>query len=149
MITVKSCYNALISRKLSTVNTWFWKILTLSKRKYYLWILSHNKLPTNDYLAHLNIIKNPLCTYYSRDNETLTHILFDCPASAPLWAHLGIIHLINSLRGSNIPLMQLLHQLITSYPHTTPLHVPPHTLIPFCGVSGYIATTIFLIANKI
>ncbi|OIT05027.1 putative ribonuclease h protein, partial [Nicotiana attenuata] len=60
------------------------------------------------------------------------NIFFECSASRPLWAHLGLLHHINTLQHLTTSLIERIKLLIKNYNHHIPYNIPPSTLITFC-----------------
>lgn len=59
---------------------WFWK-----KFKTFLWIIFHNKLPTNYLEARRGITISDLCPRCNSSPEKLDHLFRNCPKAASLW----------------------------------------------------------------
>lgn len=57
---------------------WIWSLNTLNKIKLFLWLCSHNRLPTNSHLHHLGIITNPSCPICHNAIDTITHVFLEC-----------------------------------------------------------------------
>ena len=53
--------------------------------KMYIWRASHNLLPTKANLLRRGICKDQLCPTCLRDEETINHIVWDCPAAIDVW----------------------------------------------------------------
>lgn len=80
--TVKSCYSTVVPQNNYSPYNWLRKLHLPPKLLYILWLCSYQRLPTNAYLAHLNIINTNLCHHCSTQAETLSHLFFDCPTPA-------------------------------------------------------------------
>ena len=50
--------------------------------------LIHRILPTNVYLFLCKIKESPLCTFCNAENESITHLFWECPVVAQLWKRL-------------------------------------------------------------
>lgn len=61
--SVKSSYQSLIpTNNQHPSYTWIWKLPIPPKISFFLWLLSHNRLPTATYLSRLSIIPSHICT---------------------------------------------------------------------------------------
>lgn len=63
---------------------------TLPKIKTFLWLCSHNKIPSNAHIYHLGLLTNANCAICNDEIENLTHILFDFPWLRKLWLDMGL-----------------------------------------------------------
>lgn len=58
---------------------WFCKMLLPQKFKTMLWLIFHNKLPTNHLRARRGIATSDLCPRCNNYPETIQHLFRDCP----------------------------------------------------------------------
>ena len=64
-----------------------WKLGVSPKIHVFLWLLSKNKLMTRDNLRKRHIIK-PLDCVYCLEQESCSHLFFECIVAKHLWAHI-------------------------------------------------------------
>lgn len=70
--TVSSCYKVLThSTQFPNLHGWIWRLNLPPKIKSFLWLISHNRLPTNSYLHRLGILSSNLCTLCQVHKEQL------------------------------------------------------------------------------
>ncbi|XP_041020460.1 uncharacterized protein LOC121262109 [Juglans microcarpa x Juglans regia] len=55
--------------------------------KFFLWKAANELLPTKRNLFHRKIVENPLCPICFRDEESVIHALWKCPAANDVWAN--------------------------------------------------------------
>ncbi|XP_013720024.1 uncharacterized protein LOC106423811 [Brassica napus] len=63
-----------------------WKLNTGSKIHHFLWKCVNNALPAAANMKHIHITKDGRCMRCSMENETINHILFECPYARLVWA---------------------------------------------------------------
>lgn len=63
-----------------------WKQNTGSKIHHFLWKCVNNALPAAANMKHRHITKDGRCMRCSMENETINHILFECPYARLVWA---------------------------------------------------------------
>ena len=64
-----------------------WKLRVPPKIHVFLWLLSKNKLMTRDNLRKRHIIK-PLDCVYCLEQESCSHLFFECIVAKHIWAHI-------------------------------------------------------------
>lgn len=64
---------------------WFWKIKLPQKFKSFLWLIFHNKLPTNLLRARRGITTSDLCPRCNSSPESLNHLFRECHKASLLW----------------------------------------------------------------
>ncbi|KAK4711266.1 hypothetical protein R3W88_005779 [Solanum pinnatisectum] len=114
IFTIKSIQNLLASNNKTDYSfQWIWSLNTLHKIKHFLWLCSHNRLPTNSYLHHLGIITDPSCPICHNAVESTTHTLLECHLVKKLWLDMGLnmyhianthSHWLHNLHNLDIPL---------------------------------------------
>jgi hypothetical protein len=62
-----------------------WNLNVPPVLKNFLWKVCHNVLPTKVNLFSKKIVQDPLCPCCSREEESLFHILWNCPSSMAFW----------------------------------------------------------------
>ncbi|GLT87976.1 hypothetical protein SLE2022_060240 [Rubroshorea leprosula] len=65
--------------------SWIWKVVTLPKIQFFIWLLSHCRLKSLAFLHRLNISPSPNCPRCHDAEETIDHIFRGCPLSIHLW----------------------------------------------------------------
>lgn len=70
---------------------WFWKMKVPQKFKSFIWLIFHNKLPTNSLRARRGMATSDSCPRCNGSPETINHLFRDCPKVIPLWDkfHMG------------------------------------------------------------
>lgn len=63
----------------------FWKMKIPQKLKVFIWLIFHNKLPTNFLRAKRGMIISDLCPRCNNSPETINHLFRDCPKAIQLW----------------------------------------------------------------
>jgi ribonuclease HI len=64
-----------------------WKLASTQRIRVFVWHILHNRLLTNDRLASWHL-KEPYCDYCGQMEESLLHVLRDCPLASLVWRHL-------------------------------------------------------------
>lgn len=87
-----SAYN-LANKLLDPFNTfngkWIWKMKVLPKIQSFVWMCYHNSIATRDCLAKRGVQVNPTCPRCFQADESIIHMLWDCPFSTACWQNLG------------------------------------------------------------
>lgn len=76
--TAKSSYLSLLPPKISSSYKWIWKLHIPPKIIHFLWLCSHERLPTKQHLHKLTITPTNLCDT-CQDIESISHIFVHCP----------------------------------------------------------------------
>lgn len=68
---------------IGTLRKWTlgWKLKCPQKIRLFVWLLLHERLPFNTYICHIGIPCSNSCDRCEDDEETILHLLWDCPAS--------------------------------------------------------------------
>lgn len=80
--TVRSCYKMLENQPSppnSSVWRQLWQLLVPAKVRNFLWRTMANVVPTADNLMQHRVKVHHLCPICNASNETIYHVLFDCP----------------------------------------------------------------------
>lgn len=56
-----------------------WRANTSNKIKIFLWLMLHNRLPTNAYLSHIGLSIPSYYHHFQDQEETIDYIFFKCP----------------------------------------------------------------------
>lgn len=69
--TTAFAYNLLEPTTLNSSKNlqWIWKLNTLPKIKYFLWLCYHQHLPSNLYLYKIKLITSDLCSVCNKGSE--------------------------------------------------------------------------------
>ncbi|GLT63476.1 hypothetical protein SLA2020_360390 [Shorea laevis] len=65
--------------------SWIWKVSTIPKIQYFLWLLMHGRLLTLDTLAQWGVVQNSGCPRCSNGPETLNHLFRECQYASLFW----------------------------------------------------------------
>ena len=74
----KSAY--LLAKGLNPLNPntlsldWFWKIETLPRIQFFIWLCFHNSVPTGEVLGSRGLSLNPICFLCLHNNESIDHL---------------------------------------------------------------------------
>ncbi|GLU17301.1 hypothetical protein SLE2022_336770 [Rubroshorea leprosula] len=82
-----SAYCSLLELPSKGVNewNWVWKTNTLPKIQHFLWLLSHKRLKSLNFLQRLGICSSSICPRCQSYDETIDHIFKTCSSSVSLW----------------------------------------------------------------
>ncbi|KAH0661550.1 hypothetical protein KY284_026481 [Solanum tuberosum] len=87
----RSVYNSInASDSVAFPQAWLWKIRSLNKIKFFLWLCAHERLPTTQYLHRLGIIPEALCPICHLAPETVQHILLNNLVAQKFWLDIGL-----------------------------------------------------------
>ncbi|OIT27443.1 putative ribonuclease h protein, partial [Nicotiana attenuata] len=64
---------------------WLWKMQTPNKIKFFIWTLTHRRLPTRALLSSMGINCPTRCHYCNAEQEDIENIFFLCPNAAQFW----------------------------------------------------------------
>ncbi|OMO60385.1 reverse transcriptase, partial [Corchorus olitorius] len=67
---------------------WIWRIPTLPKIKFFIWLSIWNGIVVCDNLAQRGIEVNTICARCLQGRETIIHTLWDCEKSKKIWSRL-------------------------------------------------------------
>ncbi|GKV06468.1 hypothetical protein SLEP1_g18364 [Rubroshorea leprosula] len=65
--------------------SWIWKVSTIPKIQYFLWLLMHGRILTFDTLAQWGVVQNNRCPRCSNGPETLDHLFRECHYASSFW----------------------------------------------------------------
>lgn len=66
-----------------------WNLNVPSVVKTFLWKVLNDCLPTRVNLTKRRVMENPKCPICEREEETISHTLWSCPAATDVWAEAG------------------------------------------------------------
>jgi hypothetical protein len=68
-------------------NIWrsIWNLKVPNAVKMFMWKVCHNILPTKVNLARRGVNCNSMCPICKREEETIVHMLWSCPAARDVW----------------------------------------------------------------
>lgn len=69
--------------------TWIWHMKGSEKLKFFVWLVTHNSIPTNSLLHHRNMSTNRRCQQCLIEDETIIYCIRDCPLSRSVWYAFG------------------------------------------------------------
>lgn len=82
IFSTRSVYNSIDASDIVVFpHAWLWRIRSLNKIKFFLWLCAHERLPTTQYLHRLGIMPEALCPICHLPPETVKHMLFQCPVA--------------------------------------------------------------------
>ncbi|KAK9994007.1 hypothetical protein SO802_023710 [Lithocarpus litseifolius] len=105
--SLKSAY--LLARGSNPLNlgssslSWIWKADTHPRVQFFLWLCSHNNLPTEEVLGSRGLNLNPLCTICHQGNESVDHLLRGCFVAQDLWRRMKLMFIILLWHGVKQP----------------------------------------------
>ena len=68
-----------------------WKLAIPNAGKNFMWRAYHNLLPTKRNLLSRKVVKEPMCPFCEMEEETVSHIIWECPSSRDVWGAKGSI----------------------------------------------------------
>ena len=83
------CIRIKLVSKLWGVTYWLWKFDTIPKIKHYIWLFYHNSVPIWQVIAARGISCNTSCPLCQSQEESILHLLRDCPFALKFWKQLG------------------------------------------------------------
>lgn len=64
---------------------WFWKLQLPQKLKTFIWLILHDKLPTNLLRNRRGMATSDLCPRCNSSSESTIHLFRDCPKAMSIW----------------------------------------------------------------
>ncbi|CAN1789810.1 Putative ribonuclease H protein At1g65750 [Linum perenne] len=68
---------------------WVWKWIGPSRVQHFLWLVTHDRLLTNLERKRRHISDSSSCPRCRDINESVPHVLWDCPFAALVWDEIG------------------------------------------------------------
>ncbi|XP_059446681.1 uncharacterized protein LOC132178249 [Corylus avellana] len=87
------------SSKVSGLWGEIWKLAIPSVGKNFMWRACNNLLPTKKKLLHRKVVQESMCPICGMEEETVCHILWDCPSARDVWGARGSIFHKCSITG--------------------------------------------------
>ena len=93
VFTVKSAYAFLISNMVPQPNMEalyqrVWSVMTPERVRVFLWLVTHQVIMTNVERKRRHLSETSVCPLCKGGDETILHVLRDCPAAVGLWTRL-------------------------------------------------------------
>lgn len=101
------------------------------KITHFLWLCSHESLPTKAYLYKLSITPDNLCQICHQE-ESLQHIFLQCTNAKFLWSQLNILHELECNFSHPTSWIQWLYTITRLRYTPFPNSLPPTIFLPFC-----------------
>ena len=86
--TAKSLFDFLNPSVLSSSDSswaWIWKLGCSKKIRFFIWLVTHDRILTNQHRVTIGIAQTDACPKCSQQTETVMHLLRDCPKSRCVW----------------------------------------------------------------
>ncbi len=87
-------------------STWIWKVHTTPRIRFFFWQCYHNSVPGRDTLASRGINVPNICPRCLGPDESLLHVLRECPDSSSFWHAIKIPNIC--LASFSLPLLDWL-----------------------------------------
>ena len=84
-----------------------WRVTTPERVRVFLWLVTHQVIMTNMERKRRHLSENSICPLCKGGEETILHVLRDCPAAAGLWAR--FVPLSKQQRFFDQPLLEWLY----------------------------------------
>ncbi|KAH0743024.1 hypothetical protein KY290_031017 [Solanum tuberosum] len=86
IFSTRSVYNSIDASDIVVFpHAWLWRIRSLNKIKFFLWLCAHERLPTTQYLHRLGIMPEALCPICHLAPEIVEHMFLQCPVAQKFW----------------------------------------------------------------
>lgn len=85
-----------------------WRVIAPERVRVFLWLVAHQAIMTNMERKRRHISENSVCPLCKGGEETIFHVLRDCPAASGLWAR--TVPLSKQPRFFNQTLMEFLFE---------------------------------------
>lgn len=97
--SVRSAYDLFEGR--CEENPWQgWTLRVQLRVKTFVWLLAHDRAPTNHCLWRRKLVDSPECSRYSGGNENALHLARDCDEARAVWQHFKQVHEIKNFFSS-------------------------------------------------
>lgn len=85
---------------------WIWRLQYPQKLRLFVWLLIHGRLAVNMYRNHIGATTSSWCDRCHDDEESILHMLRDCPDSRKVW---------EGNAGSTVQVGLVFHEVSRSY----------------------------------
>ena len=82
---------------------WLWKIDTIPKIQHFIWLYLHSSVPVRKMLANRGITSQKACPICQNQEESIIHLLRDCPFATKFWKDLGTPQIFSNFLHLNLP----------------------------------------------
>jgi ribonuclease HI len=127
MAYLLACKSPMASNTIAPSN-WIWKVNTSPRIRFFLWQCYHNSVPVRATLVSRGINVPNICPRCLGSDESLLHVLRDCPDSSAFWHKLKIPN--NCFASFALPLVDWL-KLNCSSPCSYDTFLPWQTVFAF------------------
>ena len=117
LFSVKSAYALLTKHETPRPNmeafySRVWRVMVPERVRVFLWLVSHQVIMTSMERKRRHLSDNGMCQLCKNEDETILHVLRDCPAAMGLWRRLVIPR--KQQRFFNQPLLEWLYENLTN-----------------------------------
>ena len=69
---------------------WVWKVETLPKVHFFLWLCLHNSVPVGEVLGSRGLNLDPICNLCNKEMESVEHLVSGCEMAKDFWQELKV-----------------------------------------------------------
>ena len=69
---------------------WVWKVETLPKVHFFLWLCLHNSVPVGEVLGSRGLNLDPICNLCNKEMESVEHLVRGCEMAKDFWQELKV-----------------------------------------------------------
>ena len=92
------------------IGNWIWKLDVWPKIISFLWLCHHDSVPVRQVIASKGINCDPICLIYRRQNETINHMLRECPFVKTVWSKLSISPALSNSNHLDFLVLEILNE---------------------------------------
>ena len=85
------------------MGSWVWKLDIWPKVSSFLWLCHHNNVPVRQVIAARGINCNTTCPLCKNQEESILHLLKDCPFAVTFWRSIKIPQPLSNLGYLDLP----------------------------------------------
>lgn len=85
------------------MGSWVWKLDIWPKVSSFLWLCHHNNVPVRQVIAARGINCNTTCPLCKNQEESILHMLRDCPFAVTFWRSIKILQPLSNLGYLDLP----------------------------------------------
>ena len=82
---------------------WLWKLDTIPKIQHFIWLCFHNSVPVWKIFVDRGIPCSTACPFCQNQEESIIHLLRDCPFALNFWKQLGVPQIFANFLCLNLP----------------------------------------------